>query len=141
MGIDLTYLQAYLASHRQLVRFCLVGFCNTALCLAVIDGLKYFGHVNDVASNMVGYAAGLTLSFTLNSIWTFNYRGPQLRAVARFLAVFAVAYVANLATVMCLIRVLGVNGYIAQMAGMPVYTVLFYILSRTYAFAEVPPPA
>lgn len=116
------------------IRFVIVGVVNTLVGLGIIYGCKYFLGMGDLAANVAGYAVGLTVSFVLNSSWTFEYRGPQLAAAIRFLAVFAVSYLLNLATVMGLIHLAAVNGYIAQAAGMPVYTVCFYLLSRSYAF-------
>ncbi len=123
---------------RQPIRFVIVGAINTLVGLGVIYGCKYFAGFGDLPANIVGYAIGLTVSFFLNSSWTFAYRGPRLPAAARFLAVFAVSYLANLATVMGLIHIAGVNGYLAQAAGTPIYTVCFYLLSRFYAFRAPP---
>lgn len=116
------------------IRFVIVGVLNTLVGLAVIYGCKYFLGMGDVAANIIGYAVGLTVSFVLNSSWTFEYSGPKLAAAGRFLVVFAISYGVNLATVMGLIHLAGVNSYLAQAAGMPVYTICFYLLSRVYAF-------
>ncbi len=118
------------------LRFVVVGVLNTLVGLAVIYGCKYFLGLGDVAANVAGYAVGLTVSFVLNSSWTFGYTGPKLAAAARFLGVFAVSYGVNLGTVMGLIHLAGMNSYLAQAAGMPVYTICFYLLSRSYAFRE-----
>jgi putative flippase GtrA len=118
------------------IRFVIVGVLNSLVGLAIIYGCKYFLGMGDMAANIVGYAVGLTVSFVLNSAWTFEYRGPKLAAAGRFLGVFAISYVVNLATVMGLIHLAGVNSYLAQAAGMPVYTICFYLLSRAYAFRQ-----
>lgn len=119
-------------------RFVVVGVVNTAVGLGIIYGCKYFLDMNNVLANILGYAVGVTVSFVLNSSWTFEYRGPKLVAAARFLVVFLISYLVNLATVMGLIHLAGVNSYVAQAAGMPVYTVCFYLLSRFYAFRALP---
>lgn len=116
------------------IRFAIVGVLNTLVGLAIIFGGKYFLGMGDVAANVAGYAVGLMVSFLLNSAWTFEYGGPKLAAAARFLGVFGVSYVLNLAMVVGLIELAGVNGYLAQLAGMPVYMVCFFLLSRGYAF-------
>lgn len=115
-------------------RFVVVGLLNTAVGLGVIYGCKFFLEFGNVLANVVGYACGITVSFLLNSSWTFEYRGPKLAAAARFLVVFLISYLVNLATVLGLIHLGGVNSYLAQALGMPVYTVCFYLLSQTYAF-------
>jgi putative flippase GtrA len=40
----------------------------------------------------------LAVSFMLNKRWTFGLRGNRLASLLRFLAVFAIAYGANLGT-------------------------------------------
>lgn len=112
----------------------MVGVINTLAGLSLIYGSKYFLGAGDAIANVAGYTAGLILSFVLNSSWTFDYRGSRWRALARFVAAFAVSWLANLAVVMPAIHLLGINSYLAHLAGMPVYTVCFYVLSRWYVF-------
>ena len=115
------------------IKFLMVGVVNTAVGLTVIYGLKWLGR-SDVTANILGYLCGLMVSFTLNRNWTFRHAGTILPAALRFLLVFAVAYLANLGTVLGLIRLLGVNGYVAQTLGIIPYTTLFYLGSRYVAF-------
>jgi putative flippase GtrA len=117
-----------------MIRFGVVGFVNTLTGLGAIYLLKWQASMGDGAANVAGYALGLTVSFVLNRTWTFRHSGPALPAAARFLGVFAVAYLANIGTVLALVQQFGVNGYLAQALGIPPYTVLFYIGSRYVAF-------
>jgi putative flippase GtrA len=118
----------------QLGRFLSVGVLNMVVGLLVIYACKWFFHANDVVANAIGYAVGLSTSFTLNSRWTFAYRGPQLPALIKFLLVAALAYGMNLLTVMILIHYAGVNGYIAQALGIPPYTLTTYLASKFIVF-------
>jgi len=122
----------------QLGRFLSVGVLNMVVGLLVIYACKWFFQANDVAANAIGYAAGLITSFTLNSRWTFNYRGPQLPALIKFLLVAALAYGMNLLTVLMLIHWAGVNGYIAQALGIPPYTLTTYLASKFIVFRVQP---
>jgi putative flippase GtrA len=130
-------------------RFAIVGVVNTIVGLSVIYLCKFVLNLSDVPANVLGYAVGLVVSFYLNSIWTFAYRGLVLLAALRFLMAFLISYGINLATVLILIEKLGVNSYLAQAAGIPAYTVAFYLLSKTFVFGakgsaqgspESPPP-
>jgi len=112
----------------------LVGFANTMIGVAIIFAARLLAGVGDVAANAAGYAVGLAASFVLNKRWTFGFRGERLASLLRFLAVFAVAYGANLATVMICIKVLNLNSLWSQALGIPPYTLLFYAGSRWYAF-------
>jgi putative flippase GtrA len=124
----------------QLGRFLSVGVLNMVVGLLVIYACKWFFHANDVAANAIGYAAGLTTSFTLNSRWTFAYRGPQVPALIKFLVVALAAYGMNLLTVLMLIRHVGVNGYLAQALGIPAYTLTTYLASKFIVFRLAPEP-
>jgi putative flippase GtrA len=122
----------------QLGRFLSVGVLNLLVGLLVIYACKWFLGVGDAAANAIGYAAGLTTSFTLNSRWTFAYRGPALPALIKFLLVAAVAYGMNLLTVLVLIHYAGMNGYIAQALGIPPYTLTTYLASKFIVFRLQP---
>jgi len=56
--------------------------------------------------------------------------------VPRFAMVTAVAYVANLATVVLLERVVQVDPYIAQACGLFPYLAVGYLGSRFFVFAD-----
>lgn len=107
---------------------------NMVVGLLMIYACKWFFQASDLAANAIGYAVGLCTSFTLNSRWTFGYRGPQLPALIKFLLVAALAYAMNLLTVMWLVHVAGVNGYIAQALGIPPYTLTTYLASKFIVF-------
>jgi 4-amino-4-deoxy-L-arabinose transferase-like glycosyltransferase/putative flippase GtrA len=116
------------------LKFASVGMLNTLLTLVIIFSLKSFFGVADSVANLSGYLVGLALSFALNKRWTFEHKAAHLPALGRFLSVFAVAYAVNLGAVITLIH-LGANHYFAHMAGMPLYTVVFYFGCRDFAFA------
>ena len=120
------------------LKFVIVGVANTLVGLLVIYLCKWLLGLSDALANICGYMIGLAVSFLLNRGWTFQHSGAVLPALARFLAVFALAYLLNLATVLVAIHSFGVNSYLAQAIGMPVYTVFFYIGSRYFAFRMVP---
>jgi putative flippase GtrA len=118
----------------SLIKFLLVGILNTALGLSVIFAVQQFTTLSDIAANMIGYALGLTMSFCLNKRWTFGFRGEQAASLLRFLGVFAIAYCANLATVIGLKATATLNPLWNQALGVIPYTALFYVGSRCYVF-------
>lgn len=120
--------------HSTFVRFLFVGLANTAVGLGVIFAAKLLAGAGDAIANAAGYAVGLACSFALNKRWTFGFRGNRLASLLRFLAVFAVAYGANLAVVMSCIKLLNLHPLWSQIIGVPPYTLLFYAGSRWYAF-------
>ncbi len=119
-------------------RFLSVGVANTIIGLLIIYTAKFFFNIGDVAANAIGYFFGLMISFTLNSRWTFSYRGSQLSALAKFLFVFVLAYGINLLTVVVAVKYFDLNGYIAQAMGIPPYTLTSYIASKHFVFRNKP---
>jgi putative flippase GtrA len=115
-------------------RFLSVGVANTLIALLIIYAAKWFLHMGDVTANLCGYSVGLMVSFSLNSRWTFSYSGPQLHALTKFLLVALVAYAINLLTVMVAIRFFELNSYVAQVIGMPAYTLTSFFLNRHLVF-------
>ena len=69
----------------------------------------------------------------LNRRWTFAHTDRLLPALLRFLLVFLGSYLLNIAVVLGLIH-LGCNGYLAHIAGMPLYSVAFYFGCRYFVF-------
>jgi putative flippase GtrA len=117
----------------SLIRFAVVGLSNTLYGLAVIYAAKYVGGLDDIPANVLGYATGTLLSFTLNKRWTFRYRGPDRGAFVRFVLVTTTAYLLNLLTVLGALR-LGINAYVAQAIGVVPYATFGYLASRHFAF-------
>ena len=118
----------------QLLRFLTTGVANTAVGLGTIFLLKWALDVGDVPANFAGYSLGLCLSFMLNRNWTFAHRGALAPAMLRFLSVFAVAYLSNVAALLLLRDRLGVNAYLAHMLAVAPYTIVFFVGSRWFAF-------
>ena len=119
---------------RAPIKFAVVGVANTLAGLSVIYLCKWLLGFGDVTANTCGYSLGLALSFILNRKWTFRHCGPVLAALAPFLAIFILAYLSNLATVLVAINSLEMNSYWAQASGILPYTVIFFFGSRYVAF-------
>jgi len=118
----------------RLAKFAAVGAANTLAGLSIIYACKGLLGLSDLASNLVGYGLAMMLGFTLNKRWTFQHAGATLPALSRYLLVLALAYAANLITVLYAIDVLHVNGYLAQALGILPYAATGYVGSRLFAF-------
>jgi putative flippase GtrA len=117
-------------------KFIAVGLMNTTVGLSVIWACKWLLGLNDFKANLVGYIVGFCFSFCLNRAWTFRDHGSITPALARFLCAFAVAYPINLLTVMTLIHYFQVDGYVAQVLGIPPYSLAFYAFSHRFVFRD-----
>lgn len=123
---------------RQLLRFAAVGVVNTGLGYAVIFACMYVAGLSAVISNVIGYAIGLTVSYSLNRSFTFRSAAPAQREMVRFVAIFLLAYLANLAVLVILIRHLGMHEGVAQVIAGGVYFGLSFVLNKYYVFAARP---
>jgi putative flippase GtrA len=118
----------------QFARFVMVGVLNTLLGYAVIFSCMYLAGLSAVASNMAGYLVGLTISYALNRSFTFKSTSTSKLEVARFLFVFAAAYLANLGVLVMLIRYAGVHEGVAQVLAGAVYVVTSFLMNKYYVF-------
>ena len=125
----------------QALRFGIVGMINSLVGLAGIWTAMLWG-VSPMYANAIGFGIGLAVSFVLNGRWTFRADNSGSRALTsnkalpRFLVAFAVAWPLNAAAVWIVISSAMVSPYIAQLAGIIVYSVIFFVLCRTWVFAE-----
>lgn len=119
---------------KQFSRYLAVGLLNTAWGYLLIFGFMYIAGWSPEASNVMGYAIGLVTSYGLNRRFTFNSRDTTGPEFARFLATFALAFAANFAILMLLVRVLGVHAAASQVVAGVVYVGASYLLNRHFVF-------
>lgn len=115
-------------------RFVSVGLVNTLAGLAFIYGARELG-LGEVSANATGYVLGLALSFALNRRWTFEHRGPVLSRALRFGVVVLLAWAANLAVLLGLMRA-GVSAAWAQATAVLPYAAISYVGCRWWVFPE-----
>ena len=114
-------------------RFLAVGMVNTLIGLTTIFVCLRLG-AGDIAANAIGYGFGLVFNFFSNRSWTFGHRGPLWPVAWRFVLVFAFAYASNLLTTMAFLTSLGKDSFLAHVAGIVPYTILFFLGSRFFVF-------
>jgi putative flippase GtrA len=118
-------------------RFLLVGLFNTLFGWAIIFGGMYLLEMSPEASNVLGYSIGLLASFFLNRAFIFRSSGQASGELARFLAVFVLAYGANLAVLIVLVRLFFVHEAAGQLAAGVVYVISSYMMNKNFVFPEV----
>lgn len=120
---------------KTLARFLTVGVVNTLVGLTCIYAAMALLGLGLVASNAIGYAVGVAISFMLNRSWTFGQSGAWGGPLARWLGVVAVSYACNIAAASFAHRSLGVDAYVAQLVGVVVYTAVSFLGAKLFAFA------
>lgn len=124
---------------KQLLRFAAVGVLNTVVGYSVIFACMYLLGMGPVASNVVGYAFGLVVSYTLNRTFTFRSAAGKKREIVRFVSIFMVAYLSNIGVLVLLTDHANVHKGWAQLIAGVVYTGIFFVLSKYYVFAAQQP--
>lgn len=120
--------------------FSLIGLANGAVGIAVIVVVNLLG-AGPLLANVLGYGAGLLVSFTLNSRVTFRARAVDRYTVARFLVAFGVAFGINLLVVKGVTDWFLTHGLLASLSGTPLYVVIFYLLCECWVFRTRTPSA
>jgi putative flippase GtrA len=115
-------------------RFILVGLLNTAIGYAIILAALALG-LGDYSANLVGFALGFPIAYTLQRRWTFRTNTKAtVQEAALYGLCFLIAYGANLA-IIAAGRGLGyVENPIVQLIAICVYSGLFYLLTRLIVF-------
>ncbi|MCG5481017.1 MAG: GtrA family protein [Ensifer alkalisoli] len=125
------------ADRLQAFRFVVVGLANTGFGYAVIL-VGLFAGLGDIVANALGYAAGLVMSFTLNSRWTFRASASRA-AFARYLAVFLFCFGMNLAIVLSARQLGLVDNPVVHLFGISVYSIFFYVGTARFVFGQDKP--
>jgi putative flippase GtrA len=117
----------------RMAAFSLVGVANGVVGIVVIMVAGLLG-AGPVLANVLGYGAGLVVSFTLNSRVTFHARAVDRSTVLRFLAAFAMAFAVNLVVVKVVTDAVGTHKLLGSLAGTPLYVAIFYLSCEHWVF-------
>lgn len=120
----------------EMFRYILVGIINTGLGYAIIFSCMYIFGMGPAVSNFMGYGAGIVVSYFLNKFFTFKSKSKTTSEAVKFVAVFAVAYSANLVALMLLITLFNIHQGLAQLVAGAIYILLSYILNKRYVFQQ-----
>ena len=118
----------------QLIRFILVGIVNTGIGYGIIFGCMYWVGLSPELSNVIGYMIGLVASYLLHRSYTFRSTQQRRTEFINFFIVFLIAYFANLATLIVLVRAAGVYAGLSQVIAGAVYVGTSYLLNKYYVF-------
>ncbi len=118
----------------QSLRFGVVGLLNTAIGLLAIYSVLFFFSSSPAIANAIGYAIGLTISFTLNRIWTFSNNQSIREVLPSYLMAVAASYLLNLSVVMLSIYQLNVDPYLSQFFGIGIYTITMFMICKLFVF-------
>lgn len=125
---------------RSMMRFLLVGICNTLVGTAIMFGLYNLAGCSYWTSSAANYILTSVLSFFLNKYFTFKNKENSLAQCLRFLinieACYLIAY--GIAKPVCATLLAGaapvLRDNVSMLIGMCIFTVLNYFGQRFFAF-------
>lgn len=121
----------------EIARYLMAGAINTLAGYGVFLALFRLCQVRPEIANVLAYAVGLAIAFTLNRYYVFKGASMTPRAAVRFVVGFGLSFMLNMATLALLIRG-GMHAEIAQIFAMSVYTVSFYLINKVYVWNSRP---
>jgi putative flippase GtrA len=120
----------------QLVRFGMVGLFNTLFGYGIIFLCMYKFALGPATSNAIGYGLGLCVSFTLHRRFTFRSNSKSISEPAKFLLVFALAYIANLAVLLLAVNHFEADPAWSQLFAAIAYVTTSFLLSKFFVFTR-----
>jgi putative flippase GtrA len=118
---------------RRWIRFLMMGGINTGFSYGSYALLVYCG-VNFAVSNLVALVLGILFSFKTQGAFVFGVPGNGV--FGRFIIVWCVIYVINIAMIGGMIK-LGLSPYVAGALAIFPVAVLSYLFQRYFVFTGV----
>lgn len=116
----------------QLLRFLLVGVLNTAVGYGLFAGFTWLGLPYPVA---IGLATLLGIAFNFQSTGRIVFGGAQASRLWRFVAVYGVVYLINVAALSMLLRT-GMGIYLANGLLVLPLALIAFVLQKKIVFAS-----
>jgi len=121
---------------RVFLKYLLVGIINTIVGYGIIFFLMFVG-VSPEISNIVGYAVGISVSYVLNKIYTFQSKAHPKKEFPKFVLSLLASYTLNFLTLVLCIHILKINPYISQIISGAVYTLSGFVFLKYFAFRSI----
>ena len=123
--------------HQSLIQFLtfgIVGISNTLITALTIWLFLKVLHCSDYFANFTGYILGLINSFIWNRKWTFESKTKVSATLFKFIVTFAISYLFQLGNLYLLLHYTHIDPYFCQLLSIVVYTILNFVLNKTYTF-------
>jgi len=118
----------------QFLKFGIVGISNTLITALTIWLFLKVLHCSDYFANFTGYILGLINSFIWNRKWTFESKTKVSATLFKFIVTFAISYLFQLGNLYLLLHYTHIDPYFCQLLSIVVYTILNFVLNKTYTF-------
>jgi putative flippase GtrA len=121
---------------RQLVSFGVVGLVSNGLAYALYLTLTSVGVGHKTAMTLV-FGASVASTYALNRRWTFDYGAPLARSSQRYVGVYALAYIANLAALALLVDAANLPHRAVMLALTVATACVMFVLQKFWVFSPM----
>lgn len=127
-----------LQTRHQFLTFGLIGVVNTLLDLGVyfllVQNVPFFASAEPLAK-VFSFLVGVTSSFVLNSVFTFQSRDFSSQRIMRFLSVSCIGLLVN-TSVFSVVRSLGIGSVVSVLFAAASSFVVGFVLLKMWVFQE-----
>lgn len=117
----------------QSVRFVLVGLASNLVLFVLYLLLTALGISPKLA--MTGlFALGTMQTFIINKRWTFRHQGLLQASFLKYTAIYSVAYLLNLTTLVLLVDNLGYPHHVVQGVMIFSISIMLFLLQKLWVF-------
>ena len=118
----------------KVLKFGLVGFCNTIISLLIYYLLIYL-NFNYAISIATGYIISSIVGYFLNKNWVFKYKAEkEKRSIFRYYALYISALLLNLVLMYLFINILNVSKIVSPIFVLMIVVPYNYIFSKIWVF-------
>ena len=114
----------------QVLRFFVVGVCNTAVSYSIYAGFVFIGF-GYVVANLIAIVFGILFSYKSQGLLVFDSASDNL--LGRFVIAWAVLYLINILVIGRFIAI-GFNAYVGGALALPFITLLSYLAQKHFVF-------
>jgi len=118
---------------KEFLKYNLVGVINTLVGFGIIFILMFLG-LSPILSNAIGYLIGSSISFILNSKYTFKQQNLSREVTIYFFLTLLLSYFLNYITLNYALNYF--NPYIAQIISGGVYTISSFLIMKFFVFGD-----
>lgn len=123
-----------MATRRQLLSFGVVGAVSNAVTYALYLVVTSLGMGHKTAMTFV-FATSVASTYALNRRWTFNHGGPVTQSAQRYVGIYALAYVGNLAALALLVDIANLPHQLVMLALIVATACVMFLLQKFWVFA------
>lgn len=131
-------IKGLLDKYKSFIRFAIVGVINTIVTILVNMLCNNVFHIHFQVSWVIAYAAGVTNSYIMNKLWTFESKGGNKTSteLLQFITVNLVSLAATSLGLKYFVENLGINENLAQLPTIVISQFINYFGYKLWVFKK-----